>query len=177
MILIAACAVVALACVLASARRLRFAAVPTTLDPKMLSDAAKGAPFEIVARAIERVPDATWEKNLIAAMKLEGPMRAGEINEQLLEVEWLANRWARVPRVCASIATSVGFLLGTLALRQGLLDPNLEGIDELIMRSVNVLAVGIAGAMFCVAVHFRAGKIAKGRLADVDALVEKLEKK
>jgi hypothetical protein len=175
MVLIAACAVVAFLCVLASARRLVFAVTPTALEPKMLSDVVKEASFEVVARAIERVPEATWEKNLLAAMRREGPERAAEINEQLLELDWLASRWSRVPRVCASIATSIGFLLATLALRQGLLDPNPEAIDELLMRSVNVLAVGVAGAMFCVAVHFRAGKIAKSKLADVDVLVERLE--
>jgi len=176
LILVAVATIVSLACAIASARRLVFAMTPIALDPKMLSDAAKGAPLDVVTRAISRNESATWEKNLLAAMAVEGPTRTGEINEQLLEAEWLAQRWARVPRVCASVATSIGFLLATLALRQGLLDPNTAGIDQLIVRSVNVLAIGIAGATFCVAVHLRAGKEAKKRMAEVDALVESLEK-
>jgi hypothetical protein len=175
MLLVAIAAAVSLLCALASTRRLVFAVAPTKLDPKMLADAVKGAPFDAVTRAVERVPDATWEKNLLGAMKLPVHERAAEINEQLSEIDWLSERWARVPRVCASVSTSVGFLLATLALRQGLLDPNPEGIDALIVRSINILAVGIAGAMFCAVVHFGAGKAARARLADVDALVERLE--
>src|SRR5262249_18615544 len=139
MILVACAAIVSMLCVFASARRLVFAMTPITLDPKMLADAVKDAPLDIVTKAITRNPHAAWEKNLLVAAAMEGPTRTGEINEQLMEAEWLAQRWARVPRVCASIATSIGFLLATLALRQGLLDPNVEGIGSLLMRSVNVL--------------------------------------
>ena len=37
-------------------------------------------------------------------------------------------------------------------------------------------AVGVAGAIVCVAAHFRAGKAAKSRLIKTDGLVERLEK-
>ena len=40
-----------------------------------------------------------------------GPARVALVNEQLAELDYLAQRWERVPRVCASISTSFGFLL------------------------------------------------------------------
>lgn len=175
MILVALAALVSIACIVVSARRLIYAFTPTALDPQMLTEAVKGASLEDVERAIARVPEATWEKTLVAALRRREPDRTAEVNEALLDLEWRAARWARVPRVCASVATSLGFLLATFALRQGLLDPNPEGIDQLLVRAVNVLAVGIVGATFCVAAHVRAGKTAKNRLVLVDALVERLE--
>jgi len=171
MLLVAIAAIFTGFCVLASVRRLVFAVRPTTLDARALAEAIDAnTPRDVVARAIARAPDAIWENDLMRALG-----NTTEINEQLLELDFRASRWARVPRVCASIATSAGFLLASLALREGLLGPSPEKIDELIFRSVNVLAVGIAGATFCAAVHFHARKAQKMRLSEVDALVEKLE--
>lgn len=176
--LVALACVVALVCAAASLQRLSFALAPTALDPKLLSDGiAKGNPsLDDVERAISRVPGADWERDLTRAMRKPAEERVGDVNEQLLELDQLASRWARVPRVCASVATSFGFLLGSLALREGLLDPDPEHIDQLIVRALNVVAVGVAGAIVCVAVHFRAGRAAKSRLVVVDGFVERLEK-
>ncbi len=176
--LVAFACIVALVCAAASLQRLSFALAPTALDPKMLSDAiAIGKPsIDDVERAISRVPGADWERDLAGAMRKPPEARIGDINEQLLELDQLASRWARVPRVCASVATSFGFLLGTLVLCEGLLDPEPEHIEQLVVGALNVVAVGVAGAIVCVAVHFRAGKAAKSRLVKTDGLVERLEK-
>lgn len=174
---VALACLVSLACALASLQRLAYALAPTALEPKLLGDAvALGPTLADVERAVARVPGADWERALVAAMRKEGPARVGEVNELLLELDRLASRWARVPRVCASVATSFGFLLGSLALRQGLLGAEPGDVDGLIIRAVDVAAVGVAGAVVCAAVHLRAGKAAKARLLAVDGLVERLEK-
>jgi hypothetical protein len=178
-VLVLLACVVALACAAASLRRLSFALAPTPLDPKALSDAlAQSQPsLNDVEKAIAIEPTAKWERELVRALKQPAEVRAGDVNEQLLELEQLASRWARVPRVCASVATSFGFLLGSLALRQALTDPEAgQHIEHLVGQALNVVSVGIAGTVICIAVHFRAGKAAKSRLAVVDGLVERLEK-
>ena len=38
------------------------------------------------------------------------------------------------------------------------------------------VAIGVAGAIVCAAVHFRVGKAVKSRLLVVDGMVERLEK-
>jgi hypothetical protein len=175
---VALACVVALVCAAASLQRLSFALAPTALDPKMLSDViATGRPsLDEFERAVSRAPGARWERDLAQAMKKPAQSRIGDVNEQLLELDRLASRWSRVPRVCASVATSFGLLLGSLALREGLLDPEPEHIDQLIVRALNVVAIGVAGAIVCAAVHFRVGKAAKSRLLVVDGMVERLEK-
>lgn len=177
--LVALACVVAVVCAAASLQRLAYALAPTVLDPRILTDAiATSKPsLEDLQKAIAIEPSADWEANLLVAMRRPANVRTAEVNEQLLELEQRASRWARVPRVCASVATSFGFLLGSLALRNALLDPNApEHFDVLVMQALNVVAVGIAGAIVCIAVHFRAGKAAKSRLRIVDGLVERLEK-
>jgi hypothetical protein len=171
--LVALACIVAFACAGASLQRLNYALAPTALDAKALADAAKSATLDDVEIAVSHAERSDWELGLIRAIRERS---TGDINEYLLELEQFAKRWERVPRVCASVATSFGFLLGSLALREGLLDPEPEHIDQLIVRAINVVAVGVAGAMVCVAVHFRAGRAAKSRLQEVDGLVERLEK-
>ena len=176
-------AIVSLACALASLRRLRFAHEATGLEPARLASALRvkegvtPVALEDLAQALGRDPATSWERDLVrAVLEPEEGRRAAEINDRLMDVEHGAQRWARVPRVCASIATSAGFLLGSLALRQGLLDAEPGGpVDALIMRAVDAVAIGVAGATFCVAVHLRAGKLVKERLRAVDDLVSRLE--
>ena len=85
------------------------------------------------------------------------------VDEQLLELDWAARRWARVPRVCASIATSAGFLFGSLALLQGSSYRRTRAprqrSGQRSIAALNALAVGIAGTAFCVAVHVRARRV------------------
>ena len=63
--------------------------------------------------SIAQESDASWENELLSAFDADAITRAGRdgvVNEQLLELDWRGQRWARVPRVCASVATSGGFL-------------------------------------------------------------------
>ena len=139
---------------------------------------------ELVARAAERTPNATWERELLAALaEPTGEARAGRVNEQLSELDFRLTRWARVPRVCASIASSAGFLFGSLVLRFGLVaagnaaDEARKGaIDAVVLQAVNVAVLGMAGAAFAVATQYRARRAAQAFQKDADALVEALER-
>ena len=84
-----------------------------------------------------------------------------------------------VPRVCASIATSTGFLFGSLALLQGLSAP--EGGDAAVanaalVSALDAVSLGIAATAFCVAVHVRTGRLVAQRRAAIDDLVTRLQR-
>jgi hypothetical protein len=185
-VIVALAILVALACVGASTRRLWFVSHPTALHPDDVvafvvapSAGALGALRERIAT----IPEADWERDLVEAISVEDPdARIALVNEQLTELDLRIGRWARVPRVCASIATSVGIMLGTLVLRNGLANaPDLSGeLGERFVRSIlndaiSVAAFGIVGTAFCIAAHAHAGRVASRRLAAADRMVEKLE--
>src|SRR4051812_14648415 len=106
---------VAFGCVAASVRRLVFGVGPTALHPAILLEALRGNPdqardnYERLADALEKVPEADWERELMDALARPKEERAALVNEQLSELDYRVGRWSRVPRVCASIATSFGF--------------------------------------------------------------------
>jgi hypothetical protein len=91
-------------------------------------------------------------------------------------------RWARVPRVCASIATSAGFLLATLVMRRGLAEADLSGeTGDLVVRALvgdalTVAGFGIVGTAFCIAAMAQARRLVQDRAAAADRLVERLER-
>lgn len=161
-------------------RRLWLALTSTGVEPARLAAALRKKEgvtpptLDDVAQALSRDPETSREHALVLALRTPEAQRPAEVNEQLMDLEHDAQRWSRVPRVCASIATSMGFLLGSLALRQGLLDPT-PAVEDLIMRAIDVVAIGVAGATFCVTVHFRASRIVKARLSALDDLVSRLE--
>jgi hypothetical protein len=108
--------------------------------------------------------------------------RAGRTNEVLLDIDDRVQRWARVPRVAASVASTSGFLLASLAMRQGLaltddLPPELR--EVLLYRALgsafDAVAFGIFGALTCVLLHSRARIVRRERSAAVDLLVHELE--
>ena len=78
--------------------------------------------------------------------EMERKARMALVNEQLREVDWSLGKWARVPRVCASISSSAGLLLATFVLRAGLKDPSaLSGdIGELVTSGLVGQALGVA---------------------------------
>jgi hypothetical protein len=180
-------AIVALACVVASGRRLAHAVAPTGLDPRMVAKALEqeaGEKGVAVLRAL-RSAAATdgrlqWESELFAAFdEADERQRDALVNEQLLELEGRLARSSRVPRVCASIATSAGLLLGTLALVRGLATPPEEGgiaSQGALSSALAAVSLGIAATAFCVAVHVRAGRIAAERRAAFDDLVALLQR-
>jgi hypothetical protein len=177
---------IALACVAASARRLVFAITATALDPAILAASLRGdggrALFDDLRAAVERVPEADWERAVAHATEKPRDERTALVNEQLMELDYRVARWARVPRVCASIATSSGFLLATLVLCRELTDSRdpVQGASEAAMHAavtdaINVAAIGLAGAAFCIAIQFRARRVAAARAQATDKLVERLE--
>lgn len=177
---------VALACAAASARRVWFAANATALHPEDVTAAlAKARGREAVdalRELVAKVPGADWERDLVDALSAPADVRAALVNEQLTELDYRIQRWQRVPRVCASIATSFGFMLATLVLREGLADTGDVPIEvgELVLRglvgdALTVGAMGIVGTAFCIGAQSEAKRIAKARISAADKLVERLE--
>jgi hypothetical protein len=177
---------VALACAAASARRVWFAANATALHPEDVNAALAKATgrdaVEALRALVAQVPGADWERDLVEALSAPVNVRAALVNEQLTELDYRIQRWSRVPRVCASIATSFGFMLATLVLRQGLADSGDMPIEigELVLRglvgdALTVGAMGIVGTAFCIGAQSEAKRIARARIAGADKLVERLE--
>jgi hypothetical protein len=170
-------AVVMAACVAASARRLAFAVLPCWLDHDLLLSVLKengvGGPARL--RDIVASDGAGWERDLLVAARVDDPSaRTALVNEQLRELDWRARRWERVPRVCASIATSGGFLFGCVALIQAL-TADAGDVGVALVSAVDALAIGIAGTSFCASVHMQARRTTQQRLAATDRLVDCLE--
>lgn len=180
-------ALVALACAAASARRLWFAANATALHPEdVLAKLGKKPDPKVIEElkaAVANDARAEWERDLFEALaQPNGKARIALVNEQLTELDHRVQRWSRVPRVCASIATSFGFLLATLVLRRGLADSSdLTGdMGELLIRglvgdALTVAAMGIVGTAFCIGAHTHAKRMTRERLIAADKMVEKLE--
>lgn len=172
-------ALVALGCVLASARRLAGVVSVTWLDPKLLLRELRCGDAERAAAlrgAAADCPGAVWERAILEALATpDARARASLVHEQLRELDWNAQRWARAPRVCASVASSAGFLFGCAALMRALDDPEACGGVAGLVPALNAVAVGIAAACFCMAAHARSRRIIRSRLADADRLVECLE--
>jgi hypothetical protein len=185
--IVAAAILVALLCVAASARRMWFAACPTALHPDDVIATLAGAPGAAgIARlrnAVVREPAADWERDLLEALAVgSADARAALVNEQLTELDLRMQRWVRVPRVCASIATSAAIMLGTLVLRNGLAataateQELTEGfVRHVLDDAISVASFGIVGTAFCIAAHAQAQKMTRARLAAADRMIEKLE--
>ncbi len=175
--------IVALACVVASARRLAWAVAPIDLEPRAVLKALEGDRADEVRRSLRAVLGSgdrfAWERDLLAAFdEADERVRDALIGEQLLELEGRMARSARVPRVCASIATSAGLLFGSLALLEGLAVPQGEGASAAthaaLSSALGAVALGIAATAFCVAVHVRAARVSRERRVAVDELVTRL---
>jgi hypothetical protein len=154
---------VSLACILASCHRLALK------EPADLGQLREGlAGFEC------------WERDAFdAACASERAARGPLIDEQVIEADWSTERWIRVPRVGASIATSAGFLCACVILIQALgadtSDPAIGGATgSSLTLALDALALGIVGTAFCVAVHLRARVVTRQRRAAVDQLVDRL---
>jgi hypothetical protein len=176
-------ALVASSCVLASARRLAWAVAPTLLDAGVLLSVLQGdgakSRWETLRLALAAAPEEqAWERDLVLALAEDDPRaRDAQIVQQLLELDWRVQRWARVPRVCASIATSAGFLFGSIALLRGLGVPE-DGAGPVagnaLIAALDALAVGVAGTSFCLAVHLRTRNVVRERIATEERLVGRL---
>jgi hypothetical protein len=175
---------IAIACATASAARLRFALAPTVLDVPTLVLALANRTDDKVAllrAAAAHDPGADWELGLLDAMGAPPWARVALVNEQLRELDHRVGKWSRVPRVCASICTSAGLLLATIALRIGLTasTETADGrtlIHAALIDAIDVAAIGIAGAAFCITLQMRSRRAAASRAEAVDRLVERLER-
>ena len=169
---------VAVGCGLAAARRLVWVAAPTALDPAALLDVIRRSPAQgqRLAEGLSTQLDLDWERDLVAAQREPpGAARDAAADEQLLELRWRLQRWERVPRVCASIATSAGFLFATIVLLQGLaapVEPGAPAPRDMLFTALTPFALGLAGMAFCVAVHLRARRLVPLRLAAYDRLIQ-----
>ncbi len=174
---------VTLSCGWASFRRLQFAVSPVTLDPAtLLSTFRKEGGRDALLRVLEAQDEDSWERMLLEAIESPKEQRPMRVNEVLSELDQRAQRWVRVPRVCASIASTTAFMLASMALRIGLTAASAAPDEDLgiylnatIMGAMNVAAIGMAGAVFCVTVQMQARKVVKAQLAATDKLVERLE--
>jgi hypothetical protein len=167
----------AAACAAASARRLAAVVSPTSVDHTVLlelADTPEGLGAALTAAG-------GWEQDLAAAAQDgDAHRRDALVGEQLTEFQERVDRWAGIPRVCARLSTSMGFLCACIALLEGLSLPAddtegfSEGLHGALMSALGSLALGIAGTSFCVAVHFRARRLRLVRTAAVDRLVGQL---
>ena len=164
-----------------------LAANPTALHPDDVVAALGPSPdrrsLEQLRASVNDVPEAEWERDLLdALLREDADARAALVNEQLTELDLRMQRWARVPRACASLSTSFGVLLGTLVLRSGLANaPDLSGeLGELFVRdvmsqAVSVAAFGVVGTAFCIAAHAHARRMTQARVEASDRMIEQLE--
>ena len=177
------------ACVVASFRRLGYVVEATPFDPARLATSMRGARGALHRRALPSlgallvaVPGADWEREMVEALIHSSVVRSALLGEAMTELDFLARRWSRVPRVAASLASSFGFLLATIALRIGLSDlsgplndAQVFSVNSAVLDAIDVAAVGLVGAAFCVAIHYRARGAYALRVAGADRLVEFLE--
>ena len=166
---------------LASARRLALVVAPTRLDPALLERAiVDEASVTRLREALARRPDLAWETELVEAACTGGDDAAREavLGEPLSELDWSLERWDRVPRVCASVASSVGFLCATVAVIEALAmpeDPEAGTVlGRVLAAALGAFTVGLVGTSFCAAVHLRTRGLAKARVAAADRFVERL---
>lgn len=163
-----------------------WAVAPTGLDARALSDALGARADPELARRLRDAcgddPRLSWERGLFeASISADDAIRRAMVSEQILDLDGRIQRWARVPRVAASVSTSTGFLLASLALIGSLGaapagETSPAGLSTADLASaVAALAVGVAGASFCIAVHVGSSRAVAQRLAAIDRLTAHLE--
>lgn len=175
--------IVAIGCVLASGRRLAMAVAPLKLDPRLVLDALKAGDRHLPEGLLQvMTSDGRFvaERGLFEALAGDADdQREARVGEELTELQGRAQQWARVPRVCVSVATSSGFLFGSIALLHAMALPDAETMDEFqagthaaLASAMGALAVGIAAASFCAAVHMRARRVHRERMSALSRLVD-----
>jgi len=177
------------ACVAASVRRLHFVAELTRLDPAALvsglHEAGERLPDEPVRALDATLRQSTgveWERSVVEAVQHEPQARPAFLGEVMTELDYRARRWSRVPRVAASLASTGGFLLASLALRLGLaelagplLESDVPSVNSAVLDALDVVAMGMAGAACCVAVQHGARATLRAKLLAAEQLVDLLE--
>ena len=160
--------------------------MPTALEPALLLKELTGekgrARYGDVCAAIAQTADADWERDVVEALSMPPSVRAALINEQLSELDYRLQRWIRVPRVCASIASSAGFLLAAMALRLGLDGIEILGdadvgdmLNRAAVNALGIAALGMWGTVTCISIQMHARRAVKSRLQATDKWIERLE--
>lgn len=170
--------VVALSCMALSLRRLLFVFDAPFGDAEAWLKSLRAAKKRGLTLLDARVPEGSFEGMVQEAIAAPEEIRVARLGEALMELEFSLAHWARVPRVCASITSSVGFLGAAVFLRRGLLeavDGEAPDFNGLVLSAIGVAAVGIAGAITCALLHRAAMREAKQRMRTADDLVEWLE--
>ncbi|MGH7268925.1 MAG: hypothetical protein ACREJ3_00715 [Polyangiaceae bacterium] len=173
-------ALVAGTCVAGSTRRLARAVAPMQIDPRIIVSALEAPSgddlWDGLPRALEQASGLVAECEFFLAFAIADDRgREARTEELVSEIEGKSCRWGRVPRVCASIASSAGFLFATMALTRALALPASDtrtAVRGVLNEALGALAIGIAGASFCASVHVRAGRVARERMSAVSRLVE-----
>jgi hypothetical protein len=171
-------ALVAVACVLASFWRLSVAVAPTSFDAAELRRAlTDGRAFREVREAIKASRETGWEGGLFEAFSERDPLvRQALVNELLTELDGQAGTWSRVPRICASLATSAGFLCASISLLRSWSAAEMPvPVASAVLSAVDAFSFGVMGAAFCVVIHVQAGRAERQSLAAVDRLVERMQ--
>jgi hypothetical protein len=177
---------VALVCLAASARRVHLVTTATSFDVELLVRELRGDAGARRGPAVTQAlaeSDAPWEGQVARAVRAKDPrVRVAELNEAFTELDFALSRWSRVPRVCASLSSSVGFLLAALLLRQGLSDPTALSGDVLelvtsglVGQALTVVGFGLAGAIGCAALKAQADRAARAAASFADELVDRIE--
>jgi hypothetical protein len=175
-------ALTAVACIVASLRRLERAVAPTSLCPELVrralsacNDARAIGPLRA---ALAGVDGPSWEGELLAAFSVPDPsLREVAVSECLIELESLAQRWDRVPQMCTRISSSSGFFFACLSLVGTAGRMTFEGAAEAPLHAVSALdsfAVGLAGASFSFAASIQSRRALRRWMSEMNALVERL---
>ena len=190
--------VVSATCIAASLRRLVFVYEALSFDPDTLvrelrGDDGRARAPKILERLIEEAKpeEQGGDRDLFEALSDRSEFATARIGQALMELDFRFLKWARVPRVCASIASSSGFLLASWALRLALVAaPALpaaavegggdaafrEALNQALLAALGVVAVGAAGTVTCLAIFYEARRVTRVRRDATEKLVERLER-
>jgi hypothetical protein len=167
---------VSLVCIALSARQLWTVVCTPSSDALTLVKLCREEPSQ-APRALLLFGE--FEQRLAEALLFKGARRNAEIHEVLLELEFAYKKGARTPALCTRIASSAGFLCSTVYLRRALsevADNDVPAFDGVLMACVNVVSIGVAGAIVCAAIHRLALGQMKERLAEMALLGEHLDR-
>ena len=169
---------IALVCIAASVRRLAWIVAPTSFDHGVLAEALRKDGKALADGLARELPPA-WERDLLETFAERDPRaREALLGERMTDLEGRAQRWARVPRVCASMAARAGFLFACVALLEGVMAADAGapvGLRDALPPALNALCVGIAATAFCAAVHVRGRVAARARQTATERLLQRLD--
>jgi hypothetical protein len=170
-------ALVAVLCIVASLRRLARAAAPLSLNVEELCIALTNAEAGRRLRvALADTSEAEWTRDLFTTfLERDTGVRDAQINELLTDLEGKRAGWSRVPRVCARVAASAGFLFATILFLRSLAVADTASLASAIVPAINAFSIGIMGAAFCIVIHSRAVRADRESTLAIDHLIQRME--